>query len=300
MTKSTKDFDFDKYLEKLKRKVTKDMKTFVKSEKGQVRIKIDDENDLFEISMQSNTFNVAFEKNECRIYTNNSKSYIIAEQPNIRIMYRKTYIYIERHDRTYFVVTDHDIHIDERMQNIIKEKEVVSFYSNELAEMIVEKKHIKLEYDEEAIAENELLKSNNTLLISEEEGKVLLPYTAEELAEDIDTYAALTVPEIIEKRYTLPLKTFKNSIKARFKEGYNLMRYREKKSVREAIMLGLELMFESNLHPAIISACKTLQELDIYLDCLDDNELEKFSCFKIVYKAMPTIVKQNKMQAFEQ
>ena len=57
-------------------------------------------------------------------------------------------------------------------------------------------------------------------------------------------------------------------------------------------------MFESNLHPAIISACKTLEELDIYLDCLEDNELEKFSCFKIIYKSLPTLHKNNKAQEF--
>lgn len=300
MTKSTKDFDFDKYLEKLKRKITKEMKTFVKSEKGQVRIKIDDKAELFELYLPNNVFKIEFEKGECRIFTSDSKSYIIAEQPKLRIMYRKWYTYLERFDRTYFVVTNQDIRIDERMVNIIKEKDTVSFYSNELAEMNLANDFIELEYDEDAIAENELLKSNDTLLISEEENKVLLPYTAEEIAHDIETYPALTVQEIIERNYTIPLKMYKNSIKARFKAGYNLMRYRENKSVKEAIMLGLELMFESNLHPAIISACKNLQELDIYLDCLDDNELEKFSCFKIVYKAMPKIIKQSKIQINEQ
>ena len=28
--------------------------------------------------------------------------------------------------------------------------------------------------------------------------------------------------------------------------------------------------------------------VDIYLDCLDDNELDKFSCFKIKYNVKPT------------
>ena len=63
-------------------------------------------------------------------------------------------------------------------------------------------------------------------------------------------------------------------------------------------MLGIELMFETNLHPAIISACKNLEELDIYLDCLEDNELEKFSCFKIIYKSLPTLRKKAKFQEF--
>ena len=78
------------------------------------------------------------------------------------------------------------------------------------------------------------------------------------------------------------------------------MRYKEKKLVRDAVLLGLELMFESNLHSVIISACRNLQELDIYFDCLDDNELEKFSCFKIVYKVMPVIMKNNNLEFLKQ
>ena len=46
-------------------------------------------------------------------------------------------------------------------------------------------------------------------------------------------------------------------------------------SLKEAIELGFELMFQSDLNPAVIAACKDLDELDIYLDCLDDNELEE-------------------------
>ena len=47
-------------------------------------------------------------------------------------------------------------------------------------------------------------------------------------------------------------------------------------------------MFQSDLNPAVIAACRDLDELDIYLDCLDDNELDKFSCFKIKYNVKPT------------
>ena len=52
MPDCTKEAEKGKFLEKLNRKVTKEMKELVKSEKGQVRIKIDDKNDLFEVTMQ--------------------------------------------------------------------------------------------------------------------------------------------------------------------------------------------------------------------------------------------------------
>lgn len=299
MPKCTKEMDNDKYLDKLNKKVTKDMKEFTKSEKGQIRIKIDDANELFELFLPNNYFELIFDKKECKIYVDNTQSYIIADQPNIRILYRKKYIHIERTEDTCFVVTNKDIRLDEMMKNIIKEKDVVGFYHEDIARIILDDEGLTVEYTDSAI-DKALIKPNDTLLISEEEQKVFLPYTAEELERELEENDEITVAELIEKKHTIPLKNYKNPMKARFKEAYNLMRYKEHKSFREAVMLGLELMFESNLHPAIISACKNLQELDIYLDCLDDNELEKFSCFKIAYKAMPMLAKQSKLQMLQQ
>ena len=140
------------------------------------------------------------------------------------------------------------------------------------------------EIDEEKVIENNL-EDNNTLVISEEDGKVYLPYSKDEIKNEVLQNKGTKISEVIEDKYVLPLDKYKNSMRARFREGYNLMYRKEGKSKRSAIMLGIELMFETNLHPAIISACKNLEELDIYLDCLEDNELEKFSCFKIIYKS---------------
>ena len=133
---------------------------------------------------------------------------------------------------------------------------------------------------------------NDTLTISQEEGKVYLPYRLEDIkneAKKVD----ISVEELIQKKYIVPIRTYSNSIISRYNEAYKLMIEKEKKSVFKAMSLGMELMFEFNLHPAIISACRNLEELDVYLDCLDDNELEKFTCFKIVYKAVPRINKKH-------
>ena len=46
MPECTKDADKSKYLERLNKRISKEMKDFVKSDKGQVKIKIDDKNDL--------------------------------------------------------------------------------------------------------------------------------------------------------------------------------------------------------------------------------------------------------------
>ena len=88
-----------------------------------------------------------------------------------------------------------------------------------------------------------------------------------------------TMQEIVNELYVLPLNSFKSSSIARFREAYSLIRNKEHESVLKALDLGLELMFKYELNPIIIAACRDLDELDIYLDCLDSNELNEFHCF---------------------
>ena len=71
---------------------------------------------------------------------------------------------------------------------------------------------------------------------------------------------------------------------ARFKEAYKLVKNREKASVFKALALGFELFGNYSLHPAIITACNSLDELDIYLACLDENDLDDFKFFNIKYE----------------
>ena len=132
---------------------------------------------------------------------------------------------------------------------------------------------------------------NKVLTINEETQKVYLPYEIEDVMNFIknpnNDYH--TIRDVVDGEYTLSLSNFKNPVVARFREAYNFMRVKEKSSVYAALDLALELMFNSNLNPAIIRACKDLRELNVYLDCLYENELEKFDCFKIVYKVLPRV-----------
>ena len=66
------------------------------------------------------------------------------------------------------------------------------------------------------------------------------------------------------------------------------MRKRQKASIVESLDIALEQTFNSSLNPAIISACKNLDELDIYLDCLDTDTTSKYPCFNIQYEMLPT------------
>ena len=143
----------------------------------------------------------------------------------------------------------------------------------------------------EPVADSAFL-AENTLIISETEGKVVLPYCIDSvnalLKNNSDKYTC--IGDVINKEYTLSLDYFKNTSLARFREGFKLMRKKEKKSIVESFDLGMELAFNYNLHPAVICACSSLSELDSYLDYLDNKKSSSFDYFPIVF-AIPPMVK---------
>ena len=282
-------------LDKIEKKTTK------KNDSGQIKIKVDDKKDLVEINLDKNIFYVVVGLSDYKIFINNSKSYLTADKSKLRISYKKLFLDLNKEKESFRLVTNQNINLNEKVNvnNLLKEKDSISFNISNLDKVILKNNIIEIENGENANDKDKcLVKDNKTLIISEEEGKVYLPYSAEDINNELSKIKDenITISEIIEKNYVRSTKVYKNSMKSRYREGYNLMRKREKKSIRESVWLGLELMFEFNLHPAIISACKNLEQLDIYLDCLDDNELDKFSCFDIVYKAMPVMVKNKKVQ----
>lgn len=277
-----------------KNKKTDETESIQTENEQQGEIKIHAENDTTELQLKHNEYKVELQKLEYNVYTQtNDNSYIIVRSPNLRIVSENVYLMIKKQEEDYEITTNQDFKINYVIDNLERKDNVVNFKLTNLVEIIANESGLIFEIDEEKVIENNL-EDNHTLVISEEDGKVYLPYTKDEIKKDVSQNKGAKISEIIENKYILPLDKYKNSIRARFREGYNLMYHREGKSKRSAIMLGIELMFETNLHPAIISACKNLEELDIYLDCLDDNELEKFSCFKIIYKSLPTLRKKAK------
>ena len=70
----------------------------------------------------------------------------------------------------------------------------------------------------------------NTLVISEEQKKVILPYTINQLKETLlknnTEYSSLQ--DVIDKVYTKPINYYRFSAIARFKETYKLVREKEK------------------------------------------------------------------------
>ena len=131
----------------------------------------------------------------------------------------------------------------------------------------------------------------NTLLISEKFDNVYLPYTSEEIANIKKSHSSFTVNEIIDKYYSRDFKDYKSPTISRFKEAYRLAKKKEHLTTAHASNLGFELCLKSNLHPAIISACNSLDELDSYLDCLERNKVSEFNCFNIDFDVAPKLYK---------
>ena len=46
-------------------------------------------------------------------------------------------------------------------------------------------------------------------------------------------------------------------------------------------------MFNYELNPVIIAACKTQEELEDYLSCLNRQKLDEFTAFEIKYEISP-------------
>ena len=158
---------------------------------------------------------------------------------------------------------------------------------------------VKAEEKPGNVIDNEILSNfylEKSLIISEFQQKVFLPFTINEIKELLLSNSSeyKTIQSVIDYLYTRPLDDYKFSAISRFKEAYKLVTEKEKGSKLKAIGLGVELFFNYNLHPAIITACKSLNELDIYLACLEDDTLDDFQFFDIKYEIPPAIVNPSK------
>ena len=140
------------------------------------------------------------------------------------------------------------------------------------------------------------IENNDTLVISEITNKVLLPYTAKEVTEILynNPNKYETEKDVINEIFTRDFSDYHVQFISRYRETIKLAKEREGYGISDSILLATEMMRKRMLHPAIISACKTINELDVYLDCLDKNELDDFKIFKIKYEVYPIEVKKGR------
>ena len=133
----------------------------------------------------------------------------------------------------------------------------------------------------------------NILLVSEKDQKAYLPYFISDIEKIYknSNKKYSSYQDVIESLYIVPLNRFKNASISRFRETLNLVLHKENLSIIKALDLALELMFQYKLNPIIIAACRNLDELDLYLDCLEEDELFDFDCFEIRFEVAPEIYK---------
>ena len=137
------------------------------------------------------------------------------------------------------------------------------------------------------LTESQDTKEKRVLLISSKTQEVILPYTNEQIEKFIEYGKYQTKEEVIKNEYTIPLSKYKNEALSRVKEGYKLARKKEGLGITESVKYAINLIFERRLHPAVITACNTIDQLDIYLACLDENVPELFDFFEVKFEYTP-------------
>ena len=240
--------------------------------------KISKNEDFLEVEISRSSLNIVVEDNIINFEQNGLEAVqqVIDDAKDDELI-DDEYIKIEE-------ASNEDAEITNKEELLAEDSNIKSSKVNEKND----KKDIK-ESKHSEIQDNDEITDNDTLIISDENKKVILPYKLSDLEQKLEKNKNYkTLKDVIDKEYTIPMETFKNPVKSRFREAFQLIKKKEHGSLKEAISLGFELMFQSDLNPAVIAACKDLDELDIYLDCLDDNELDKFSCFKIQYNVPPS------------
>lgn len=141
---------------------------------------------------------------------------------------------------------------------------------------------------------NKAKTDNENLIISEKKDKVYLPYTLYELQSYKNNYPSdyKSLSNVVSKEFTLQLTPLiKHPYKARFKETYNLFKNKEGKSTISSIIYALKTTVKKNVNAAIIAACRSEDDLNRYIECLEDNDLQNFKNFNIVYDMSLTVKK---------
>lgn len=186
---------------------------------------------------------------------------------------------------------------EETGSEIIYEVTIVEIEPETTSEIVNEEVIIEKEINEytklindiiepQNITDDNNLKDNNILLISEVQNKVFLPFKVSKLNEILDSKdnSYNDIEQIINEKYIVPLDNYKNKSISRYREAFILMKEKEKASLMDSIDLALEMMNNVYLNPAVITACENLDQLDVYLDCLETNELDDFPFFKIEFE----------------
>lgn len=185
-------------------------------------------------------------------------------------------------------VTQNNKQIEEffNQPDVKKYIKIFSLQSNKDSELNTNnEQQLKNEKIFTAIKEN-----NNVLLVSEKDKKVYLPYSKEEVLEYMKQYPNKysSFNDVVRNEFIFSSDIYlKHTLASRFRETYSLMRDREAKTILESFKYAIDIMFHYDLNPAIIAACKTQEQLENYIKCLEENNLSNFKDFEIRFEVTP-------------
>lgn len=181
---------------------------------------------------------------------------------------------------------------NKKVDNFIK----TNINSNYSVTLNLSEQNIKPNFDHKVVSVNSANidlktgKNNKILLISEKKKKVFLPYYENEINRYLEQFPDeyKSFDDVVKREYVMPINYYMgHTVVSRFRESYALIRDRESKSIFEAMKYSFDLMFRYDLNPAIIAACKTQNQLENYLDCLESKKLNEFTDFEIKYEISP-------------
>ena len=128
------------------------------------------------------------------------------------------------------------------------------------------------------------------LKVSERQKRVYLPYTRQEIQEFLENYPDeyKSARDVIEQEFIADISIYnKHPVLSRFREAYSLARNKEMKSTIDSLKFAMDMMFRSDINPAIIAAVKSQKQLETYIECLENNKLDKFTYFTITFEVSP-------------
>ena len=120
-----------------------------------------------------------------------------------------------------------------------------------------------------------------------------MPYSKKEIEDYMREYPDeyKTVQDVISKEFMVNISIYnKHPILSRLKEAYYLCRTKEMMPILESFNYAKGLMFRSEINPYIIAAVKSKKQLEDYIKCLEENNLDHFSYFKIIYEINPLAI----------
>lgn len=123
------------------------------------------------------------------------------------------------------------------------------------------------------------------------EKRVELPYTKKEIEEFMREYPNdyKTPQDVISKEFITHISVYKrHPVFSRFKETYYLCRTKEMMNIFDSFNYAKSIMFRADINPYIIAAVKNLKQLEDYIVCMENNRLEEYRYFKIIYDVKPT------------